>query len=331
MAAAAATSMATATAGGSIRLDGQDGGGGAGATSSLPVPNPTTSYWQAEAAASPLHDHGQHDALPREAEPVDVAIVGSGISGAMAAHMLMQREGETCAASASASLSGHPRRRPPTVAMLEARRACSGATGRNGGHCRPDSFAGFEKYSRIVGEAQAHKVLQNEWDTFLLIESLCSRSKAEATLGKGDEATIDCDWWRGQTLSVYRSPEIRDSAKHAFERYKEYNGGSLRQGVRFIDDEGEARKVCKAKKEESPSPLMSADPLPSRLHPALPTCSFPACLTPSAQQSGLPDHCTHCALFMAFWNAASRILSSTCTLIPRPKVLVEAATTSYGR
>lgn len=198
-------------------------------TASLPVANPTTSYWQAEASTSALHDHGRDAQLPDKATVVDVAIVGSGISGAVAAYML-QRGGNVGKRG-----EGRPsRQRAPSIAMLEARQACSGATGRNGGHCRPDTFAGFEKYAAIVGQEQAHKILQNEWETFELIENMVAAE------------SLDCDWWRGRTLGVYRSQDIKRSAKETMERYKAY-AGQLKPGVRFIDDPEEARAISRVK------------------------------------------------------------------------------------
>ncbi|KFA74729.1 hypothetical protein S40288_03948 [Stachybotrys chartarum IBT 40288] len=79
----------------------------------LPRPNPTSSYWQDDAPFPDLVDH--QDALPAE---VDVVIVGSGITAAAAATTLLALSPET------------------SVAVLEARQLCSGATGRNGGHIK---------------------------------------------------------------------------------------------------------------------------------------------------------------------------------------------------
>jgi hypothetical protein len=75
----------------------------------LPVSNPTFSYWQ-EPPDAEVADRGIADALPRSA---DVVVIGSGISGANIAWGLLEEGVED-------------------VVMLEARQACSGATGRNG-------------------------------------------------------------------------------------------------------------------------------------------------------------------------------------------------------
>jgi glycine/D-amino acid oxidase-like deaminating enzyme len=52
--------------------------------------------------------------------------------------------------------------RPKNVVMLEAREACSGASGRNAGHCRPDAYRGFTAFSRKHGEQDALEILQSE-------------------------------------------------------------------------------------------------------------------------------------------------------------------------
>lgn len=44
------------------------------------------------------------------------------------------------------------------VIVLEARQFCSGATGRNAGHCKPDQWRGFIDYKKDFGTEQALKV-----------------------------------------------------------------------------------------------------------------------------------------------------------------------------
>lgn len=74
----------------------------------LPRSDPTRSYWQLDPDG--IADLRSTDSLPDEA---DVVIIGSGITGAAVAFNL---------------LSNGTR----NIVMLEARQACSGATGRNG-------------------------------------------------------------------------------------------------------------------------------------------------------------------------------------------------------
>lgn len=76
----------------------------------------------------------------------DVVIIGSGFSGASVAYHLLIDQEESSSTSNfypsvfdAESLAASPNKKPAVV-MLEARQACSGATGRNGGHLHP-SFA----------------------------------------------------------------------------------------------------------------------------------------------------------------------------------------------
>ena len=75
----------------------------------LPRPNPTIASWQV-----PLGEIADLRSTQELPQKVDVLIIGSGISGAcIALNVLSQRPQEK-------------------VSILEARQACSGATGRNG-------------------------------------------------------------------------------------------------------------------------------------------------------------------------------------------------------
>lgn len=77
---------------------------------SLPRENPTISYWQ-DPPDDEIANLRSTSHLPNTA---DIVVIGSGISGASIAYNVLSRSPGT------------------KIVMLEARQACSGATGRNG-------------------------------------------------------------------------------------------------------------------------------------------------------------------------------------------------------
>lgn len=92
----------------------------------FPHPHPTLSFWLQGTRNNALIGHRTTDTIPSDA---DVVIIGAGMSGAATAYHI---------------LKGHDSTRGslPNVLILEAREACYGATGRNGGHCKPDFYRG---------------------------------------------------------------------------------------------------------------------------------------------------------------------------------------------
>ena len=110
--------------------------GGGEAVPGFPHPNPTVSYWQL-----PPHAIANHRTTPNlpTSTNFDYVIIGSGVSGAATAFKLLSR---------NSSLS---------ILMLEARTAASGASGRNGGHCRPGFWLNFRSYVDAFGEDEALK------------------------------------------------------------------------------------------------------------------------------------------------------------------------------
>ena len=61
--------------------------------------------------------------------------------------------------------------------MLEARELCSGATGRNAGHCKPDTWRGFTKYERQFGAEQAIEVSARLAALLITCRSFAMREK----------------------------------------------------------------------------------------------------------------------------------------------------------
>ncbi|KAK0483682.1 DAO-domain-containing protein [Armillaria novae-zelandiae] len=166
------------------------------------------SYWLQGVRSNPLLDHRTTDELPEEA---DVVIIGSGATGATTALELLS--------------SPNP---PKSIVMLEARELCSGATGRNAGHCKPNQWRKFEKHESRFGTEQALKILANEQEAF------------KRVVGYIQIHNVECDLWVGKTLDVVIDEEVAAKTDGIFERYRAA-GGNV-DHVEHITDRTEAIK-----------------------------------------------------------------------------------------
>jgi hypothetical protein len=83
-------------------------------TSSFPVADAVPSYWRK--AVGPIDTHRSTQNLDAHA---DIVIIGAGYVGASIVHHIIEE-------------SARCDRPIPSILILEAREACSGATGRNG-------------------------------------------------------------------------------------------------------------------------------------------------------------------------------------------------------
>lgn len=143
--------------------------GGGDSYSGFPVANPTVSYWQL-----PPHRIANLRSTPElpTSDVFDYIIIGSGISGAAVAYKLLSRE--------------------PTLSilMLEARTAASGASGRNGGHCRGGFWLNFQRYAEAFGEDDALKFERFEEQNIQDIADFVR------------EHNVDCDFRNVQTFDM---------------------------------------------------------------------------------------------------------------------------------
>ncbi|EIM79984.1 FAD dependent oxidoreductase [Stereum hirsutum FP-91666 SS1] len=137
--------------------------------------------------------------------------------------------------------------------MLEAREACSGATGRNAGHCRPDAFRGFTALAKIHGPEQAMKILQHEKLVLDKVIDFISTNK------------VDCDFDLCGTFDVCMGEDFLDYVTNAFEEFKAAGGDA--SPIRWMESE-EARKVTRV-----PSALGAFEWKAASLHPAK-LCQF---------------------------------------------------------
>jgi hypothetical protein len=145
----------------------------------FPVPNSTTSFWRTQLDA--LDNHRSTVELPAEA---DIVIVGAGYSGASIAHHLLEQG------------SG-----PKSIVILEAREACSGATGRNGGHLKPDPYYRAASALKTHGKDAAEELASFEARQVKEIKKLV------------EEENIDCDFVVTRASDVCLYEEARADLK----------------------------------------------------------------------------------------------------------------------
>ena len=162
----------------------------------LPCPNPTKAYWQTPPL--PIADHRTTPNLPSSSEYV---IIGSGVTGASIAHKLLAEQ-------PSAS-----------ILMLEARQASSGATGRNGGHCRAGWYELFATFLEKFGEETAVRLAKLEEDNVANVGKLIK------------ELGIDCDLRDVETVDIYTSQGELDEVLHSLEKRKEVLEGKVEEAV----------------------------------------------------------------------------------------------------
>jgi glycine/D-amino acid oxidase-like deaminating enzyme len=170
------------------------------------------SYWLQQVRCDPLLDHRTTDALPKDA---DTVIIGSGISGTL----IGKHHLETWPSK--------------SVIVLEAREFCSGATGRNAGHCKPDQWRHYGKLEKAYGEEQAIKIMNNEAETW------------RALVAYVKENNVDCDLWVGETMDVPLDEEVAKVAKEVFDRYRDA-GGKV-DHIQVTHDPAEAAKITRIK------------------------------------------------------------------------------------
>ncbi|KAK4235855.1 FAD dependent oxidoreductase [Achaetomium macrosporum] len=144
----------------------------------LPVPLPTRSCWQSE-QSNGLDNHQGIEHLPAYC---DILIIGGGYAGVATAYHLLKK-------SAAAGQD------KPRVLLLEAREACSGATGRNGGHLRPDITNMPVLLSERYGSQAAAAVAQFEMDHLGAIARLV------------EEEDLECSLTEAASFEVFTTPE----------------------------------------------------------------------------------------------------------------------------
>lgn len=164
------------------------------ATSSLP------SFWRAN--PHKLDRHRSSEILPSKA---DIIIIGAGYTGISIAYHILSKLDTA--------------QKVTSIVILEAREACSGATGRNGmrvlgrqhlilqlaetvlgGHLKPDPYNRPSQVLYNHGKAKAEQLSQFESDNLAAVEELVKCKN------------IDCDFVRTQAYDVFFHEKDRNAA-----------------------------------------------------------------------------------------------------------------------
>jgi glycine/D-amino acid oxidase-like deaminating enzyme len=153
--------------------------------SDLPVSSPVEAFWTA--SPNRLDDFQSSKSLPVEC---DVLIIGSGYAGVATAYHMF------------ASTAGSPSR--PQTVMLDARKLTSGATGRNGGHLKPDTYMGVTKLASVYGKQQAAEVQRYETDQVYQVKQLVEKEG------------LDCDFHLTRACDAIMDPAV---AEHKAREY----------------------------------------------------------------------------------------------------------------
>ncbi|WVQ75691.1 hypothetical protein IAR50_005321 [Cryptococcus sp. DSM 104548] len=171
----------------------------------------TVSHWQAtNRGKDSLFGHNKDKKLPEHA--VDYCIVGAGMAGATTAYRLTRpgvEEGKS-------------------VVVLEAKDVASGASGRNGGHCAPYSFAALGNYLKPQAEGGVGLDMEEALEA-LDLERRVLIELAEVVEREGWKEKVD--FWKGEKVEVRVTTEgaqkmdklyaLWSSARAASPRFKD--------------------------------------------------------------------------------------------------------------
>ncbi|KAF4622394.1 hypothetical protein D9613_009141 [Agrocybe pediades] len=162
---------------------------------SLLVDNPTKSFWLDTPGANPLAEEGSKGPLTDKA---DVCIIGSG-------GIINFRD-------------------PLSVVVLEARRFCSGATGRNGGHLTQNVASSFlAKEARYNTTEAVKSFLLEEYNAKKLVRFIKDRNLEETV-----------DLVNGGHVTLFRTEREAKSVKEDWEAAKK---AGFDTGARWVENE----------------------------------------------------------------------------------------------
>ncbi|KAJ5974563.1 FAD dependent oxidoreductase [Penicillium waksmanii] len=171
----------------------------------IPVPNGMLPFWRTEPHV--LDNHRSTENLP---DKCDIVIVGAGYAGASIAHHILRQV--------------KPGSTPPSITILEARQACSGATARNGGHVKPDIYNFVSTLATDYGFDAAAEVANFEAKHVYAIKEFVEKEK------------IDCNYTVTKAIDVQLDPNHYKKLKKGFHELVA-NGCAATKLGQYVDAE----------------------------------------------------------------------------------------------
>ncbi|KAI7759779.1 hypothetical protein LZL87_009102 [Fusarium oxysporum] len=151
----------------------------------FPAPNGMTSFWRSSPGF--LDDYRSTEDLPSQC---DILIIGAGYSGgSLVTHMLSQ-----------------PESKDKSIVVLEARQLCSGATGRNGGHIKPDVYNLCSRIASKHGIDAGAEIAEFELANVEAVKNYVLDNK------------VDCDLMITQAVDVQLSEEHNALLKAGYDK-----------------------------------------------------------------------------------------------------------------
>jgi glycine/D-amino acid oxidase-like deaminating enzyme len=116
----------------------------------------------------------------------------------------------------------------PSVLILDTRKICSGATGRNGGHVKPDLYFNVSKYVSTYGTSAAAEVASFEAANVSAVKDLV------------ETEGLDCDFHLTRAIDVYLDAEHARQTTEAWKKLRREKTVDLRD-VAYIPEKNAER------------------------------------------------------------------------------------------
>jgi hypothetical protein len=169
----------------------------------------TESFWRTN-----LHELDDYRSTEQLPEQSDIVIIGAGYAGVATAYHLLE-------AGSKASIT-----------LLEARGACSGATGRNGGHLRPDLYGHIPTHIDRQGLEVGAEIAVFEAAHVTAIKNVVKKEN------------IDCDFVITRSTDVWCNQAAAEKAKASYDKMVAYGLKHMDDVDFYIGKDAEGVSIC---------------------------------------------------------------------------------------